>query len=513
MTPGPERESEAPPPGGSPRGGTDRSVDVVNGALFKPMLWLSAPIVGAQLLQVGYNLADTYWVGRLGADPVTALAYSWAIIFLMVSVGGGLTVAGTVLVAQYKGADDLRTTDHVAGQTLSFVTLVAAAFAVVGYFATPLLVDLVGGTPGTPPYVMAVNYTRIIFIGVVLMFWFFIFDALSRGWGDTRTPLYLMGLSVGINVVLDPFLILGFEHNPLFIWFGLEALEASLFDATGFEGWGIEGAAVATLIARGFAAFAGLYLLFNGRVGLQPALGDLLPKRETIESIINIGAPIAIEQGARAGGLALLTAIIAIAGDDAVAAYGIVNRLSTLLFLPALGFSRGIETIVGQNLGARQVDRAKRSVTLGAAVVTAVFAVVIALAYPNAEAIVGFFLEADPEGTVPVEEVIEIGAYYIWIAGPAYLFLGAFQIMLGAIRGSGSTRAAMVLSIQELWLWRLPLAYIFITVMGLGIIGVWYAVAVSYIAAAIITGIWFSQGTWTDSIVDRNPSSTNSGAD
>ncbi len=508
MNPGPDEEADAPPPGGAPRRGTDRSVDVVNGALFKPMLWLAAPIVGAQLLQVGYNLADTYWVGRLGADPVTALAYSWAIIFLMVSVGGGLTVAGTVLVAQYKGADDLSYTDHVAGQTFSFVTLVAAGFAAVGFILTPFLIELVGGTPGTPPFEMAVNYTRIIFAGVILMFWFFIFDALSRGWGDTKTPLYLMGISVAINVVLDPFLILGFEGNPMFAMVGLDGLGTTLHAVTGFEGWGVEGAAVATLIARGFAAATGIYLLFSGKVGLQPRLKDLIPARETVSAIIHIGGPIAIEQGARAGGLALLTAIIAIAGDDAVAAYGIVNRLSTLLFLPALGLSRGIETVVGQNLGAGQVDRAKQSVYLASGVIVAIFAVVIALSYPNAEAIVGFFLEVDTDGTVPVQEVIDIGSLYIWIAGPAYLFLGAFQIMLGAIRGSGSTRAAMVLSIQELWLWRLPLAFILITIAGLGITGVWYAVAVSYVASAIITGLWFARGTWTDSIVSQDRSTT-----
>lgn len=498
--------SEPDPSNTSPnerRVGTDRSVDVVSGALFKPMLWLAAPIVGAQLLQVGYNLADTFWVGRLGADPITALAYSWAIIFLMVSIGGGLTVAGTVLVAQYKGAGDLEFTDHVAGQTLSFVSLVAGVFALVGIVATPVLIDLVGGTPGTPPFEMAVNYTRIIFAGVMLMFWFFIFDALSRGWGDTKTPLYLMAISVAINVIIDPFLILGFEANPIFTWFGVEEIGVSLHAMTGFEGWGIEGAAVATLIARGFAALVGLHILFSGRVGLQPAIADLLPDYETIVSIIHIGGPIAIEQGARAGGLALLTAIIALAGDDAVAAYGIVNRLSTLLFLPALGLARGIETVVGQNLGAGQVKRARQSVYLASGVIVGIFAVIISIAYPNAEALVGFFLEVDPEGTVPVSEVVEIGALYIWIAGPAYLFLGAFQVMLGAIRGSGSTRAAMVLSIQELWLWRLPLAFLLITVAGLGVTGVWWAVAVSYVASALITAAWFMKGTWTESIVGQ----------
>ncbi|MFP4590976.1 MAG: MATE family efflux transporter [Halobacteriales archaeon] len=497
MTPGPEEETEAPPAG---RGG-DRAVDVVNGRLFRPMVVLAAPIVAAQVLQVGYNLADTFWVGRLGGDPVAALSYSWAIVFLMVSVGGGLTVAGTVLVAQHKGARDFAETDHVAGQTLSFVTIVAAVFALIGIVVTPYLLQLVGATPGTPPFEMAVGYTRIIFTGVLFMFWFFIFDALSRGWGDTRTPLYLMAISVAINVLLDPILILGFEGNPLFAWVGLEVLQADLLSATGFAGLGVEGAALATILSRGVAAAVGLYLLFTGGVGLQPALADLRPELETVRTIVDIGGPIAVEQGMRATGLAVLTAVIALAGDDAVAAYGIVNRLSSLMFLPALGLSRGIETVVGQNLGARQVDRAKRAVYQASALLVGVFVVVIAAAYLNAEAIVGVFVRTDAGGTVPVDEVVEIGALYIWIAGPSYVFLGVFQVLLGAIRGSGSTRAAMLLSIQELWVWRLPLSVVLLAVVGLGIVGVWYAVAVSFVASAVITAVWFHRGTWTDSIV------------
>ncbi|MCL7418377.1 MAG: MATE family efflux transporter, partial [Halalkalicoccus sp.] len=360
----------------------DRSVDVIDGALTKPLLLLSAPIVASQVLNVGYNLADTYWVGRLGPEAVAALSYAWPIVFLMVSVGGGLTVAGTVLVAQHKGAGSFAQSHHVAGQTLSFVTLVAAVFAAVGYALTPWLVSAIGATPGTDPYTFAVQYTRIIFLGIAFMFWFFIFDALSRGWGDTKTPLYLMVISVALNVVLDPFLILGFAGNPVFGWVGLPGLEATLHSLTGFSGYGVTGAAIATVFSRGTAAAVGLYLLFSGSVGLEPSLADLRPDSETIREILDIGAPTAAEQGLRGLGIAALTAIIALAGDDAVAAYGIVNRLSSLLFLPALGLARGTETVVGQNLGADQVERAKRAVYVSGAVVVSIFAVVIALASP-----------------------------------------------------------------------------------------------------------------------------------
>lgn len=480
----------------------DRSVNVTEGVLFKPLVVLSAPIVGSQVLNVGYNLADTYWVGRLGADAVAALSYAWVIVFLMVSVGGGLTVAGTILVSQNKGAGNILQSHHVAGQTLSFVTLVAAVFAAVGYVTTPWLLVLVGATPGTAPHTYAVQYTRIVFLGIVFMFWFFIFDALSRGWGDTRTPLYLMGISVLINVVLDPFLILGFADNPIFSWVGLSGLETTLYNLTGFEGYGVIGAAIATVFARATAAVVGLYLLFSGRVGLKPSLEDLRLDFETVYKILDIGAPTAAEQSLRAIGIGALTAIIAIAGDDAVAAYGIVNRLSSLMFLPALGLARGTETVVGQNLGADQVDRAKRAVFMSGALVVSVFVVVIGAAYPFAEAIVGFFLAA--EGGSAEQNVIEIGAAYITIAGPAYVFLGVFQIALGGFRGSGSTKLAMVFSIQELWLYRLPIAFVLLTWVGMGVTGVWYAVAISYVLSALTTCGWFLRGTWTEGVIERD---------
>ncbi|MFC4439503.1 MULTISPECIES: MATE family efflux transporter [Natrialbaceae] len=481
-------------------GGTDRSVNVTDGALFKPLVVLSAPIVAGQLLHVGYNLADTFWVGRLGGDAVAALSYSWAIVFLMVSVGGGLTVAGTVLVSQHKGAGNFTQSSHVAGQTLSFVTLVAIAFAIVGYALSPWMMRLIGAEPGSDAYVYAVTYTRIIFVGVCFMFWFFIFDALSRGWGDTRTPLYLMLVSVVINVVIDPLLILGFTENPMFAWIGATGLETALYGATGFEGYGVAGAAVATVFSRGIAASIGLYLLFSGRVGLEPSLSDLWLKGETVRKILDIGAPTATEQGFRAFGITVLTAVIALAGTDAVAAYGIINRLSSLMFLPALGLARGTETVVGQNLGAEQIDRARRAVKLSSVVIVSIFAVVVAIAYPLAEPITAVFIEGEESA-----QVIEYGAAYIVIAGPSYLFLGVFQILLGGLRGSGSTRAAMLLSIQELWLYRIPIAAVAIVVFNMGVVGVWYAVAISYVLSAIVTAAWFLRGTWTENVVSDEP--------
>ncbi|MFC7116051.1 MATE family efflux transporter [Natronoarchaeum sp. GCM10025703] len=492
----------------------DRSVDVVDGKLLKPLIMLASPIILTQLLQVGYNLADTFWVGRVGSDAVAALSYSFAIIFLMVSVAGGFTVAGTVLIAQNKGAGNESQSHHVAGQTISFVTLLSVLCAVLGYLLTPTLMQFVGANPGTDAYAYAVQYTRIIFLGVQFMFWFFIFDALMRGWGDTKTPLYLMIVSVAVNLLVDPIFILGFDDNVLFAWLtaipGLDglALEAWLYEATGFEGWGVAGAAVATILSRGAAAMIGMYLLFSGRTGLKPSLSDLRPKRTTVRKIVDLGLPTAGEQGFRSFGITALTAIVAIAGTDAVAAYGIVQRLASLVFLPAMGLARGTETAVGQNLGANQIKRAKQAVGMSSAIIVGVFSLVGVVAYTYAEPITGVFITG--EGAAGV---IEVSSAYLVIAAPTFAFLGIFQVVLGAFRGSGSTRTAMFLSIQELWIYRIPVAYFLVVYTDLGVIGVWYAMAFSYVASAVTTGLWFLRGTWTDNEVDVDEPTATPGSD
>ena len=476
----------------------DRSVDVTDGRLFKPLLLLSAPIVLSQALDIIYFIVDLFWIGYLGADAVAAMSYSWPIIFLIMSLGLGVTTAGTVLVAQNKGAGHLNSVNTAAGGTLSFVTLVSIVLAIIGYVLTPWLLTLVGAMPGSDPHTLAVQYTRITFLGLVPMFWFFIFDALSRGWGDTRTPLKLMALSVFVNVLIDPFLIHGFSGNPLFEWGGFYSLEASLYVWTGFAGYGVEGAAIATIFSRSIAAVFGLYLLFSGGIGLDVTLETLRLQRSTLSEIVTIGVPTAVEMGVRASGVAILTAIIATEGDAAVAAYGIADYLAGILFVISLGLARGAETTVGQNLGAGQVNRATHAVYLCAGIAVVVFVLVVGAAYPFAESVVSVFLGAEA-GDGSVESIIEGGAAYIWIVGPAMIFLAVFQVTLGAFRGSGNTKLAMKLSILELWLFRLPLSYVFLVWFEMGIIGVWYAISLSYVISAVITVGWFLRGTWTTS--------------
>ncbi|MFB6353573.1 MAG: MATE family efflux transporter [Halobacteriales archaeon] len=480
--------------------GDARAVNVTDGALLKPMLVLSLPIIATNLMQVGYNLADTFWVGRLGQAAVSALSFSWALVFLIISLSGGFAVAGTVLVAQHKGAGNTDRVDHVAGQTIAFIFLVSAGLAAVGFVASPALLELIGAVPGTPEFRLSVEYTRTVFLGIPFVFGFFVFQGLLQGWGDTRTPMYLMALGVALNVLIDPFFILGFRDNVLFGWLGLGGLERTLYAATGFAGFGVQGAAIATILSRGIGAVLAMGLLLSGWVGLRPSPSDFLPRRATVEKIVRIGAPASVEQSTRALGVTVMTALVALASQEAVAAYGIGNRLTSLVFLPALGLARGTETVVGQNLGADQVDRARRAVFAAVGLVAVLLAAVSVGAYWFAEPITAVFITGEN-----ADVVVAVGADYLRIVGLTFAFLGAFRIVQGGFRGSGSTRTAMALSILALLVFRVPPAYALVTWFDMGATGVWYGIAVSNVVILVVAIAWFLRGTWTEAVVDGAP--------
>ncbi|MFW6320540.1 MAG: MATE family efflux transporter [Halohasta sp.] len=481
----------------------DRSVNVTDGPLVKPLVVLSVPIVLTNLLQVGYNLADTFWVGRLGQPAVSALSFSWAIVFLIISLTLGFSVAGTVLVAQHKGAGNFDRVAHVAGQTISLVVLVSLLFSVVGYLLAPWLLGLVGATPGTTEFGMAVAYTRTMFVGIPFVFSFFVFQSLLQGWGDTRTPLYLMAFGVGLNVIVDPFFILGFQDNTLFAWLGLGSLESALYAATGFSGFGVQGAAIATILSRGIGAVVGIYLLVSGAVGIELSAGDFVPNADTIRRIFRIGAPASLEISTKALSVTILTALVAIAGAEAVAAYGVGTRVTSMVVLPALGLARGVETVVGQNLGAGQVDRAKRGVRAAIAIVVGSFLLFSVGVYLLAPAVIGVFVAGQG-----AEAVVPIGAEYLRTVAVTYVFLGTFYVVQGGFRGSGRTRLALVFAFVGFIVVRSAAAYLFAVPLGWGATGIWVGEAASNVTMALLGVAYFLRGTWTDRLVEDDPPDT-----
>ncbi|MFB6174317.1 MAG: MATE family efflux transporter [Halobacteriales archaeon] len=458
--------------------------EITEGGLVRPLFRLAWPIVTIQLLQVAYNIADTLWLGRFSADAVGALSLVFPLVFFVISIAGGFTAAGAILVAQYTGARSEGSAGKVAGQTFSFVGILAVVLGLVGYVLTDELLGLLPSSAATTARIvpLAAAYMRVFFLGMVFLFGFFVFTALMRGYGNTRTPMRIMAISVAINVVLDPILIFGWGAAPAL---------------------GIEGAALATVASRGVASVMGAYVLFGAGPGPAVELRHLRPDPSDIWDIVRIGTPSAMEQSMSALAMITLTAMVVTFAPPVVAAYGLGNRLVSLVFLPAMGLGRATNTMVGQNLGADRADRAERAVWLavGVGAVVLLAAAVVAALFP--EPIVGTFMAT---GTAAAAETIRFGSEYLRVRSVEFVFIAVLQVLLGAYRGAGNTRTALVFSVLALWVGRVPTVYYLAFVAGLGPAGVWYGMALGNIVGALAAGLWFTRGTWKEAVVDETSS-------
>jgi len=509
---GSDSTSEGPPsdPGGSESDsdgagsgdhGDEPRESITEGSLIRPLFQLAWPIIVIQLLQVAYNVVDTLYLGRLSADAVGAISLAFPLIFLLVSVAAGFTTAGAILVAQYTGAKGDRSAGLVAGQTVSFVSLLSLVVAVVGFVAARPALELLPTQADTGARIipLAADYMEIFFVGIPFLFGFFVFSALLRGYGDTRTPMYVMVLSVVAHILLDPFLIFGFQNNPLLGVVGLDSLEASLLAATGFTGYGIQGAALATIGARGVASVIGLYMLFYTGVGPTTRVEHLRPDLDFIEDIVRLGIPSMIENSAAALAQITLIGIVVTFAPPVVAAYGLGNRIVSLVFLPAMGLGRAIDTMVGQNLGADRADRATRAVSLATSTAAGVMLLVAVVVVLFAEPILSVFL-----GDVPnAPETIAFGVEYVRTRSVEFAFIGVTQVLLGAFRGAGNTKTAMVISIITLWVGRVGTVSLLVFGLGWGASGVWVGMAVGNILGVIIGVPWFLRGHWKEAYIDE----------
>ena len=495
---------------GKDDGGDEPRDSITEGSLLRPLFRLAWPILVIQLLQVTYNVVDTLYLGRLSAEAVGALSLAFPLIFLLIAVAGGFTTAGAILVAQYTGAKGDRSAGLVAGQTITTVAALSVVIGIGGYFYTRPALELLPSDPDTAATVipLAADYMEVIFLGIPLMFGFFVFSALLRGYGDTRTPMFVMVVSVFINVVLDPFLIFGFQHNPIFVWLDatpivgtidFAAIETATYAATGFVGFGIQGAALATIIARGVATAIGLWLLFTTTVGPAVRIRHLSPDLGFISDIFRLGLPSSVEQTASALAMITLTAMVVTFSPPVVAAYGLGNRLISLVFLPAMGLGRAIDTMVGQNLGADRADRAARAVRVAASTGAGVMLLVAVVAVAFTEPIVAVFLGDVPQAA----ETIRHGVDYVRIRSVEFAFIGVAQVILGAFRGAGNTKTAMTISLISLWAGRVACVFYLVFVAGWGATGIWVGMTVGHIISAVIGVIWFSRGTWTEKYIDQ----------
>lgn len=444
----------------------DNNQHIFEGSINKALLKLAIPIVFAQILQSAYQLTDAFWVGRLGAAQVAAVSVSAPVTFLVIALGAGFAMAGATLSAQYMGARNQKMVNHVAAQTMLMVVCSAIILGAAGYLLSPYFLRLLGVEHDV--YQDALSFMHISFIGVIFVFTYAMFQSIMRGIGQVKIPLYIVLGTVLLNFILDPLFIFGFGT---------------------FDGLGVKGAALATLVTQAMASYIGLRIFFKGRHGIQLNLSSFKPDLSYIKRAFFLGAPGSVELSARALGLITMSFLVASFGTLTIASYGVGSTILQVVTIPAMGLSMAVSTLVGQNIGAKNIERASEITVLGTIWGFAALTIIGGMSYLFAPYLVAFFIPDDPQ-------VIERGAEFVRVMCLTWGFIGVQLCVVSAFRASGNMLNTMFISILSQWVIQFPLAYILSKHTTLDYSGIWWSFAVTNILIAFVSVIWFSRGSW-----------------
>ncbi|MEA2081427.1 MAG: MATE family efflux transporter [Elusimicrobiota bacterium] len=437
---------------------------LIEGSILKAIFSLSWPVVAANMLQTVYNLTDAFWVGRLGEAAVAAVSFSFPILFLLISIGAGLSIAGTVLVAQYKGKGDEASAGYISAQTLLMITAAAVLISILGYIFTPSLIALTGAEAEVIPG--AVSYLRVSFAGLIFLFAFFVFQSLLRGAGEVRLPMLIVSVTVILNFAADPVFVMGWGPVP---------------------SYGVAGAAMATIFTQAIAAFMALGMILGGRYGIKIKAAYFKPAVSAMKKIFILGFPSSMEHSVRAFSFTLMVFLVGAFGTTAVASYGIVTRLISFVIMAAVGVAMATTTLVGQNIGAGNPRRAEKTAVTASLFTFAVMTLAGFFLYVFSSPLTAFFISDSPA-------VIKAGSDFIRIVSLTFGFAGLQIVLGGAFRGAGHTVTAMVLTALTFIVLRFASAY------GLSFFwaekGIWWSFPVSNVVGGLAAAALFMRGGW-----------------
>ncbi|MCR2044168.1 MATE family efflux transporter [Anaerosalibacter massiliensis] len=442
---------------------------ILGGELYKVIITLSLPIMVNNLIQTLYNVVDGMWVSKLGSVQFASTSFVWPVLYLFISIGIGLSVAGTSILSQLIGASKEEEANKYASQLIIVSLIFAICFSIIGYIITPLVIKLMGGKGDLAKY--SNTYLKLSFLDLSFMFLFFNFNSIMNAQGNTLLPTVLSGISAIINTVLDPIFIFNFNM-------------------------GIAGAAIATIISRVFLAVSSMYIMFKGSNTIRPSFKKFKFDKFIIKRILNVALPASIGQSGSALGFMVLNTFIASYGTATIAAFGMVNRITSLISQPAMGIGAALTSIVGQNIGANQLDRVKEAFkkSLRLTVLFSTIGVIFIL-WKDKE-IINFFIRSKDD-----KEVIYQGINYLRYISVSMPLMGIFSVLQGIFQGSGHTKYSMSMEVGRLWFVRLPMILIFKHFTNIGPTGIWFSMSFSNLIICLYGIFIYKKKNWQEKIL------------
>jgi putative MATE family efflux protein len=426
---------------------------------------LAIPMILELVMESTFAVVDIYFVGKLGASAVATVGLTETYMFLMYSIGMGLAMAVTAIIARRVGEKNYEDAGASAIQSVFLALIASVPFAVAGIFFSKELLALMGADDWA--ITEGFRFTQWMMGGNAVIMLLFIINAVFRGAGDAAIAMRILWIANAINIVLDPLLIFG--------WGPIPAL-------------GIEGAAIATNIGRGTGVLFQLWILFKGGKHIRVSLKQLYWNARIMLNIFKTSLGGIGQNIVAMTSWIFLMRILADVGSEAVAGSTIAIRIMLFTMMPAWGLSNAAATLVGQNLGADNPDRAESSVWK-VGMYNMIFLVGVSFVY-------FFFNTQLMEIFTQDAKVIAIGAEWLRILSYSYFVYGWWMVSVQAFNGAGDTRTPTKINLVFFWLIQIPLCYLLANELGWQQSGVFWGVFFSETSVGLFTLWLFSKGRW-----------------
>ena len=434
-------------------------------ALGRAVFLLAVPMILELTMESTFAVVDIYFVGSLGASAVATVGLTETFLFLIYSVGMGMSMAVTAIIARRIGEKENEQAGKTAAQSIVLAILVSVPFSIAGVFFAKDLLGIMGADDWTLAH--GYQFTQWMLGGNVVIMLLFVINAVFRGAGDPAIAMRVLWIANGCNMILDPLLIYGLGPFPEL---------------------GIQGAAIATNIGRGIGVLTQLWLLFKGGKHIRVLRSQLALDWKVISKIIRTSLGGIGQMIIGMTSWIFIMRILADFGSQVVAGATIALRIMMFTLMPAWGMANAVATLVGQNLGAEKPDRAEHSVWI-TGVWNMIFLVGVSVFYLIfSESLVGIFSDD--------AVVISVGGKWLTIVSYSYFVYGWWMVSVQAFNGAGDTATPTKINLVFFWLIEIPLAYAMGKAFGFGYTGVFWAIFLAETAVGLFTLWLFTRGKW-----------------
>ncbi len=445
---------------------------ILNGSIYNAIAIIAIPSMVNSLLQTAYNLTDTFWLGHIGSNELAAINLVSPVQNIITNFGNGITVAGSVLIAQYIGAREREKAKTMAAQIYVVATIFSVLAALFCFLITPALVVWLGAEGDVRTH--ASTYLQLVVLNIPLLFTTNVYAAINQAQGDAVHPMKLNLIGTAANLIMDPLFIVWLKMGPA-------------------------GAAIATVASSAIPAIIAIKLLFAPKDGIKISLKGFKFIKEEVKKIVTIGLPTSLGGSVTWVGFLLMSKNVLVYGPAAMAAYGISNKCNGVATLPINGVGSAVATIVGQNMGAGQVSRAeqayKKAMYFGM-IFLGVSGFIISRDAVSS-LLVGVFSE-DVQVRLYAADFLAVMSSWCWMNSVNTCTSGLFQ-------GSGYTHVNMVVDISRLWVFRFATLFLFETVFDMGVRSIWYCVVISNALTALVYLSLYFVGFWKKSRFKKAP--------